>query len=136
MAVNATQSEWIGRVLGVVDATASPTVPGPGLAVWQREREAAIGRLKELSAAIAASGDVEARDAIVLVQAIVKNLAAKPDGPRAVAELERWLRTDDILDDAEAPNPFGIELNVRAPLLGALAQLGADFSAQTSPTGR
>lgn len=135
MAVSSAQSEWIARVLGAGGAEAPAVVPGKGLAVWQREREAAISRLKQLSAAIAASGDVEARDAIVLVQAIVKNLAPKPDGPRAVAELERWLRTDDILDDAEAPNPFGIELNVRAPLLGALAQLGADFSAQAAATG-
>ena len=50
----------------------------------------------------------------MLVQAIIRNLTAKPDNPQAVAELERWLRTDDILEDAEAPNRFGIELDVRA----------------------
>lgn len=127
MAASAAQQEWIARVLDV--GGRAKGAPGAGLAVWQKEREAAIGRLRQLAAAIGGTGDAEARDAIVLVQAIIKNLTAKPDGPQAVAELERWLRTDDILEDAEAPNPFGIELDVRAPLLGALAQLRADFPA-------
>lgn len=129
MAANAEQQQWIARVLGIAAAVATQSRPGAGLASWQREREAAIGRLRQLAAAIGGSGDAEARDAVVLVQAIIKNLTAKPDSRNMVTELERWLRTDDILEDAEAPNPFGIELDVREPLLRALAELRADLPA-------
>jgi hypothetical protein len=128
MAGNVAQQEWTQRVLGIATAGTASAKPLPGLLAWQEEREAAIGRLRQLSAAINSTGDSEARDAIILVQAIIKNLTAKPDTPQAVKELENWLNTDDILEDAEAPNPFGIELNVRAPLLGALAKLRADFA--------
>jgi len=115
------QKTWVERAFGIALSAANP-----GLVVWRQERAAANTRLRSLATAIGGSGDPEARDAIILLQAIIKNLTAEPTSAAQVAELKRWLETDDILEDAEAPNPFGIEVAVRAPLLAALAGLRVD----------
>jgi hypothetical protein len=114
--------DWVVRVLGLGLAK-----PSHALQTWHTQREAAVGRLKSLAAAIAGSRDAEAPDAIILIQAIIKNLTPQPDTQQKVIQLEKWLQTDDILEDAEAPNPFGVEVAIRQPLLAALADLKADF---------
>lgn len=128
MAATDEQRQWVSRVLGVESAAGKPGPAGDGLAVWQRERAGAIERLRKLGSAIGNSGDPEAREALILLQGIIKNLTMKPDSPKAVTEIEHWLQTDDIFEDVESPNPFGIELNVRAPLLEALGHLRAEFT--------
>ncbi len=115
-------------------AAAAPGSPspaaaaGPGLAAWQRARNAAVAQLNQLGAAIAASKDPQARAALIQLKAIGGNLTPSPAHPQGVAELERYLRTDDVLVDVEVPNPFGIRIAVREPLLAALGALKAEMS--------
>lgn len=107
--------------------------PKPELAAalngWKTARAAAVAQLKALAAAIAAAKDPETKDAIILVQAIIKNMTEEPKTAQQVAELDRYLRTDDILVEAEEPNPFGVTVNFRGPLLTALEPLKAALAA-------
>jgi hypothetical protein len=120
---NDLQMKWVQRVLGVT-VSASATLPsGDAMRAWQSARAAAVASLRALSVEIVKSEDPEARDAIVLVQAIIKNLTPEPASAQAVVELERYISTDEIIDDAEYPNPFGIDVQLRAPLLPVLATL-------------
>jgi hypothetical protein len=107
-------------------STASPAAPASAdaqataLAQWQAARGAVVAQLGKLCNAIKATRDPQANPAIILVRAIQANLSTEPDSLRSVAELERYLRTDDIIDEAESPNGFGIQVSIREPLLGAL----------------
>jgi hypothetical protein len=107
----------VGKVVG--EKAASPAA----LAAWQAAREVVLAQLRDYGAAIVKEHDPEARDAIILFEAIKKNLTAAPTTRQSVLALERYLQTDDILPEAEAPNPFGVTVNIRAPLLAALAGL-------------
>lgn len=92
----------------------------PALTGWQTAREKAAGQLRQLATAIAGSKDPETKEALILVNAIIKNLTAKPDTPQAVKELESYLQADDIVKEAEIPNPWGVTVELRSPLLKAL----------------
>ena len=67
--------------------------------------------------------------AVVLLRSIQMNLTAKPRSQRDVSELERYLHGDDIITDAERPNGFGLTVQLRAPLLKALAALKPSLAA-------
>lgn len=95
---------------------------------WQAARASVVEQLKKLGTAIASTKDPEARHAIIMLQAIIKNLTPEPGSQQSVLELERYLTTDDIIDDVESPNPFGLPISVREPLLGALAPLKAELA--------
>jgi hypothetical protein len=133
---------WLARVLGVrLGAERDPRMDGPpdngspetnledAMADWRRARARVSSPLRRLSKAIAATGESDADRLVILLQAIIKNLSAEPACLSAVVELDRYLRTDDIIEDAETPNPFGIDVAIRAPLLEALAQLAQHFKA-------
>jgi len=107
----------------VTDSTAA-------MAVWQKARAAAIDQLRGLGAAIKAAKDPEADQALIVLEAIVKNLTETPATAQMVKELERYIETDDIVTEAELPNPFGPALSLRAPLLEALAPLKAGLEAK------
>lgn len=98
------------------------------LAAWQSARSAAMGRLAKLAAAIKASGHPEADRSLIEVKAILANLSASPDTPQRVAELVRYLEDDDVLADVDSPNRFGIEVDLREPLLDALDDISATFA--------
>lgn len=93
------------------------------LAGWTAARAKAINDLKQLESKIKAMADREGDAAIVLLRAIQANLTAEPASARQIAELEKYLQTDAIIKDAEAPNGFGIKIALRQPLLAALAKL-------------
>lgn len=109
------------------EAPASPA-QADTLKDWQAVRTTVVEQLRKLGAAIVAAKDPEAKDAIILLQAVVKNLTPQPDTPQKVAELERYLQTDDVIAEAEAPNPFGVAIEIRTPLLAALQKLKAAFA--------
>jgi hypothetical protein len=48
--------------------------------------------------------------------------SGNPATPQQMAELEQYLKTDSVITDAEAPNGFGIKIDIRAPLLDALGK--------------
>jgi hypothetical protein len=85
--------------------------------------------LHALGSAIAASKDPEARDAIILIKAIGANLTESPTTLNSINELERYLVTDDIIDDAEEENGFGIDVRIRETLLPVLSDMKQEVSA-------
>ncbi|MCI0683078.1 MAG: hypothetical protein L0Y71_13335 [Gemmataceae bacterium] len=106
----------------------APTGQAPGgldaaLVGWQTARQTAIASLKQLLKAIVQEKDPEANAAIIQVDAILKNLTAEPRTPQQVAALEEYLGTDDVVAEVELPNPFGVTVAVRGPLLAALTPL-------------
>ncbi len=122
------KAAWLQRVLGISVAPATaPPHPSPsrqsGLAGWQSARATALTTLRALEAAIRRM-DVPERDgAVILLRAIQANLTEAPTTRQQVAELQRYIETDDIVAEAEDPNGFGIKVELRRPLLAALAGL-------------
>ena len=122
------KAAWLQRVLGISVAPATaPPHPSPsrqsGLAGWQAARATALTTLRALEAAIRRM-DVPERDgAVILLRAIQANLTEAPTTRQQVAELQRYIETDDIVAEAEDPNGFGIKVELRRPLLAALAGL-------------
>jgi hypothetical protein len=117
------QPEAASAAPAAPSAPASTDAHASALAQWQTARAAVVAQLGKLCNAIKATRDPQADPAIILVRAIQANLSTEPDSLRSVAELERYLRTDDIIDEAESPNGFGIRVAIREPLLGALDAL-------------
>jgi hypothetical protein len=95
---------------------------------WKTARGEVVKQLHALGKAIAATDDPEAKDAIILIKAIAANLTEKPETLNQVKELERYLVTDDIIDDAEEENGFGIEVRIRETLMPVLEKLKAELS--------
>ncbi|RRS04808.1 hypothetical protein EIP75_07415 [Aquabacterium soli] len=104
-------------------AQASATNLEQALGGWTRARTAALAQLLALEKAIRGMNDPEGDAAIILVKAIQANLTARPATRQAVAELERYITTDDIIDEAQGPNGFGLTVELRRPLLAALTGL-------------
>ena len=114
------KSAWLARVLGIT----LPHGTGPdALAAWQRARAAAVTNLNTLADKIAGVGHPQRDQAIILLRAVRANLTEAPVSPRQQAELRRYLETDDVIEEAEAPNGLGILIVLRSPLLAALAHL-------------
>jgi hypothetical protein len=124
----------LDRIEGLVKRSGDGAVPPPpqeqagnnlagALARWQTERVGVVNQIRKLEAALNKSGHGQRLEAIILLEAIVKNLTPRPDSRASVLSLERYLQTDDIIGEAETPNHFGINLRLREPLLKALADL-------------
>lgn len=119
----------LGKAVALIEALKTVKKEGAGgagngaMAVWQSARNQAIAALKQLEAKIRAMEDPESDAAIILVKAIQANLTANPATLQQAAELERYLKTDSAVADAEAPNGFGIAIDIRRPLLEALGKL-------------
>ncbi len=111
----------------------TPPVTSPGwdaaLKDWTQVRGQAIEVLKSLEAAISEMQDLEGNQAIILLKAIQANLSPAPNNLNAVNELEVYIRSDKILQDAESPNGFGIDVNIRTPLIAALSGLKRQITA-------
>lgn len=104
-------------------ARAGATALEQALGGWTRARTAALAQLLALEKAIRGMNDPEGDAAIILIKAIQANLTARPATRQAVAELERYITTDDIIDEAQGPNGFGLTVELRSPLLAALTGL-------------
>ncbi len=117
------QAQWVERVLGFRPPSAGKPDAAAALKRWQQARGPAIGQLRDLCAAVRQGNDPEANAAIILLQAIIKNLTPSPTTPQQVEELHRYISTDDIILEAEGPNGYGLTVALRTPLLGALADM-------------
>jgi hypothetical protein len=95
-----------------------------GLRAWTAARGDAVTKLKALAGEIAASKDHDAGPAIILVNAIIKNLTAAPTTLQQVVALEDYLTKDEVVADA------CIAHNIRDPLLSALAACKAPQTAR------
>jgi hypothetical protein len=100
----------------------SAAVPG-ALAAWQNARAAAVTQLRNLGAAIKSAQDPDADQALIAIEAVAKNLTESPATAKSLQELERYIQTDEVVAEAELPNPFGVAISLRAPLIAALAAL-------------
>jgi hypothetical protein len=94
-----------------------------GMKRWQAARSNAVEQLNKIAKAIAATRDPDAKGAIIELQSIVKNLTPSPGTPQQIAELDRYLREDDVITAAEEVPPRFGKLKIREPLLKALAAL-------------
>jgi hypothetical protein len=127
--------ERIERMVGeAITSPANEQTAGGGaeknaLAGWHSARSQVIASLKELEGKIRAMAVPEGDEAIILVKAIQANLTENPATIQQAAELERYLKTDSIITDAESPNGFGIKINIRQPLLEALSKLKPQLQA-------
>lgn len=110
-------------------ASPDPALLDQALAAWTQARTAVLAQLLALEKAIRGMKDPEGDAAIILVKAIQANLTARPDSRQAVAELERYISTDDIIDEAQGPNGFGLTVEIRTPLLAALSKVRAALPA-------
>ena len=73
---------------------------------------------------VAAARHPESAKALVQLNAVIKNLTAEPATPQQVAELERYVDTDDVVLDVS-----DLAADIRTPLLAALADLKSQLSA-------
>jgi hypothetical protein len=98
---------------------------GSGLeqGVWTEARADAIAGLRELSQAIAASGDSEAGEALHEIETIIASLPATLDGPASADSAAHFLEESPTAAEVEGENGFGVALSIREPLLRALAPL-------------
>lgn len=119
----------LAALLASPGASEDPGALDQALGAWTQARIAVLGQLLALEKAIRGMKDPEGDAAIILVKAIQANLTARPDTRQAVAELERYISTDDIIDEAQGPNGFGLTVEIRTPLLAALSKVRAALPA-------
>jgi hypothetical protein len=112
----------VGQVVAPRRADGAPA-PLEGMAGWQAARGVALASLKVLEGAFRKMKEPETDRAIILLRAIQANLTEAPTTPAQVTELENYLTTDRIIQEAEMPNGFGFKVALREPLLAALARL-------------
>ncbi len=97
-------------------------------AQWQSVREEVVQQIRQVATAVAATKDPAARQVIIELQAIIKNISPKPEGSQAISELRGFLNDDLITAAEEVPPQFGA-LRIRQPLLQALQSLEASSQA-------
>ena len=111
---------WLSQTFGV---SLGGGGGGGGLEGWRSARTAALGQLVALETAFRGMDEPEVNEAIILLKAIQANLTEAPETAQQVDELRKYLETSDIIEEAEEPNGFGLTINLREPLLAALAQV-------------
>lgn len=120
-AVSDKKMHWLREVLGV---ELRPPV-GDGMAEWKRVRAQAVADLHAVASAAGKLDFPDAPEAVILLRSIAANLTEEPGTARQRAELRNYLTNDDLIDEAEEPNGFGIAITLRKPLLAALNRLDA-----------
>ncbi|MFO0870611.1 MAG: hypothetical protein U0935_16915 [Pirellulales bacterium] len=117
----------VAQALGLLDEIerllANATARPPSLATWQDARETAIAALEDLIELVVATQDPDAARVEIALRSIIANLTPAPTTPQQVAELKRYLETDDILTAAEEAPPAYGSVDLRGPLLAALSTL-------------
>jgi hypothetical protein len=113
------------KVLKELEWLVYQQAPGTGMAAWHAARLEAVNQLRHVEAAVVHTKRAEVPQVVTVLESIVKNLTLNPDTPQSIAELERYLRDDDVITAAEqVPAALG-HLHLREPLLKALEQLKA-----------
>ena len=74
--------------------------------------------LRQLAAAVAKEPHPKLREAIIKINAVMKNLTPEPATLQQVNELERYLTQDDVVADVS-----DLAFDMREPLLDALKAL-------------
>ncbi len=120
------------KLASVVDALTpakppTPEVPPPPAEAarqhWEASRAAAVAPLKAILARVQDFDHPGAMRASLRLRSVIKTLAFDPATQREATELERWVASDDVVENVEKPNGFGIAVSLRTPLLQALGEL-------------
>jgi hypothetical protein len=92
---------------------------------WQVACADVKSLLRKVQAELVKAKDVNSTEATLRLESIIKNLASDPSTQQDVAELDRWIREDDVITRVQKRNPWGIEVTVRQTLLPVLDTLKA-----------
>ncbi|WKB55653.1 hypothetical protein [Eleftheria terrae] len=93
------------------------------MAQWKAARAAAIASLKSVATEIAAAKHPRSANAIVEIQAVVKNLTAEPSTAQQIDELQNYLRSDEVVHDVSE-----LADDIRTPLLAALGHVSKSLA--------
>jgi peptidoglycan hydrolase-like protein with peptidoglycan-binding domain len=96
--------------------------PQIDLGPWQNARQNAINNLKSLAAKVAATKHGDAAGVVKEISAIIAKLPAVP-APQAIDQLEAFIMKDEAITAAEQSPKHFHDLNIRGPLLQALAAM-------------
>ena len=91
---------------------------------WRTRRATAVSSLKAMAAQIASAKHGSSARAILEIQAVMKNLTAEPKTLQQVSELQRWLGTDEVVEDV-----CDLIEDLRTPLYEALDDLRGQLAA-------
>ena len=94
------------------------------LADWQKVRQGVVDDLRKLCGAVAKTPHPKLKEAIVMINAVIKNLTPEPATLQQVKELERYLKQDDVVADVS-----NLALDIREPLLASLNTLKPQLQA-------
>jgi hypothetical protein len=108
------------------DKTGAPaaTTGADALAAWKAGRTAALNSLKAVAGKVAGAKHEKSAGAIVEIQGVVNKLTAEPTTLPQVIELQRYLGSDDIVNDV-----CELVEDIRTPLLGALGRMQTALAA-------
>ena len=93
------------------------------MAEWQKKRTAAVAALKSVATKIASAKHASSAKAIMEIQAVMKNLTAEPTTLQQVTELQKYLGSDDVVQDV-----CELAEDIRTPLLRALHGLHGEIA--------
>ncbi|MGE0384041.1 MAG: hypothetical protein AB7Q97_04875 [Gammaproteobacteria bacterium] len=117
----------IDKLLGASGATPGKD-PAVGvrqaLSAWDAARSKVVATLKELAKEVAAAKHPESRNALLELNAVMKQLAGNPDTEQKIADMARYLEQDDVVADV-----CMMAQDVRAPLMQALNEIKARLAA-------
>lgn len=109
-------------------AAAQPRSPGgdkeAALTRWRETRGDIVTKLKDIAKEVAAAKHAESKNALLELNAVIKNLTAEPDTAQKVQELIRWVEQDDVVADVS-----DFAEDIRSPLLDALDELRVSMAA-------
>jgi hypothetical protein len=88
-------------------------------AIWQAARESVIAELHKMAADLVSDPGPDTREAIILINALVKNLSPRLETAQQVQEMENFITGDDVIADA------CMACDVRTPLLRAITAVKA-----------
>lgn len=94
------------------------------LAAWKSQRAAAVASLKAVATRVAGAKHANSAAAIVEIQGVVGKLSAEPGSLPQVVELQKYLGSDDIVNDV-----CELVEDIRTPLLEALGRMQAALAA-------
>ena len=127
MTLSATQKVFLTRHLGVLPLSEMPPpIPDPDRSRWDKEVESARQTLSALSTKIRSQSDADCDAVAQYVENVCNRLAAALASPKAIDKMEKYLSSKAI-DIVEAKNQFGIDVNLRRPLLAELSKMKAMY---------
>jgi hypothetical protein len=111
--------------LGILDKLEPMMVKGAvgGAVGWQKAKIETINQIRQLQTALVKTKRPGALQIARMLESVPKGLEIHPDSEENLKALETYIATDNIINKAEKPNPWGIQIAIREPLMKALERL-------------